>query len=264
MKFRKSIKKAVQKVTRRAGQAITNRYYGNKKLNIQQIANDVMTLQKLVNVEKKRFDKSSTTAQLIGQVNANISGAVCIDVTPIPAEGITYNTRNGASIKMVSWHCKFQITQQSATQHPMKIKVLFFSVKESVIAPATFLLSYFEKNSFVNGGNTIVDYNSDINPDNYKKYRLVKSYNMTLQPDPLATTTMIKTFNMGMKYKSGVHVRFDGDTTTPTNGQLLMVVLCDSGNLSTSTASTLTNIPLSAVNTGASLLYDFKAFYVDN
>ncbi len=261
---KKTVQKAVKHATRRAGQLITDRYYGNKQINVAQIASDVAMLQKLINVEKKRYEKVSSTPQLIGQVNANISGALCIDLTPTPSEGITYSSRNGASIKMTSWYAKFQITQQSATQHPMRIKLMFFHVKESVIAPATFLLSYFNYNSFVGGGNTIIDYNSDVNPDNFKKYTLIRTHNLTLQPDPLASTTMLKTFSVGMKYKKGIHVRFDGDTNTVTNGQLLMVVLCDSGNLSTSTASTLSNIPLTAASTGASMLYDYRAYYVDN
>lgn len=264
---KKHVSKVARNVAREAGQAIKNRYYGGNKLNVAQIASDVAVLQRLVNVEKKRFDKVIVTPQPVGQVNGNATGAFCVDVTPLIPEGITFNSRNGASIKLTGWHTKLQLTQQASAQHPMKVKIMFFQVKGNPITTSSFITppsSLYNWNSFVGGGSSVVDYNSDINPDNFSKYKLIRQKVITLQPDPLSGTTMLKTFSIGMKYKKGHHVRYDGDTTNVLNGQILMLVLCDSGNMSTTTASTLSNVPVSGINTGATLLYDFRSYYVDN
>lgn len=262
--FRNKVARIAKKGMRKAGQAIKSRYYGGNKLNVAQIASDVAMLQRMVNVEKKRISVPQTTGVHVGQVNGNASTAVCLDITPTPVEGAGYSNRNGASVKLTSWHLQIQLTQQSASQHPMKVKFMVFHVKGAPITASTFPSLYYNANPFI-GGAQVVDLNSSTNSDNYSKFSLVRSKTVTLAPDPLSGTTMIKTFSLGMKYgKNGRHLRFDGDNNTITSGQLLLVALADSGNRSTTTASTLTGIPVSAINTGAFFYHELKAYYVDN
>lgn len=233
---------------------------------VPQMARDIYSLKKLLNVEKKRYDITAY-GQFVGQINGTSNYQYTADVTPVPAQGSGYSQRNGASFKITSLYAKLQLYHQSATNAPMKIKIQLVLVRGAPQTASGVPISMYEYNSFVaaNGGPNLVDYNSERNPDTFGQYKVLRTCVVRLQPDQLADQQIIKDFTIKHSFKKGHHIRFDKDTQTVKNGQLVLIVLADSGNISGSTAATSTyNIPIKAINTGAILHYDFKYYYVDN
>lgn len=255
MAFKKFVKKAVKKARRKVGQAITKRYYGNKRLNIGQIAKDVAVVKKLMNVEKKRWILSVSNVA-VGQVLGNLSGYYQTDLTPFPASGSGYNQRDGSSLKVVSYHMQMQFITQSAAVGRTNYRIMIIETLAGTFNP----VSAYLDNTFVSG--SIVDYNSQINPDQFGRYKIIQSKRVSIEPDSVTGQTAYRTMSLGKKHQ--VYIRFSLDTTTVTNKRLYMLILADNGNASTTTASTLTGIPSTAINTGATVSFNWTAYYVDN
>ena len=248
----------------------------NSRMDFAQIAKDVMYLKSVVNSEKKRFHITYTPTAgqpgvSVGQLNgASASGYFALDVTPNPAQGTTLSTRNGASIKLASSYVKFQVSHQSATVAPINMKIQFWLVKGTPVVAATALEEMYNRNTFIlNAAATttpVVDYNSDLDPDFFGKYKLLKTVKRKISPDQFSGQAMIVSMQVPMKYNRGQghHIRYDDNSTTVANGQMIMTVLCDCGNISSATASTNLGVPVTAVSTGLYMNYDILHYFYDN
>lgn len=259
------LRKGVRRAGQMAGTALKKRYYPNNKLQVNKIVRDVATLKRMINAEKK-VSSINLDAQVFGQVLANSAGYHSNDITPVPSQGSGYNQRNGNSIKICSWHMTAQVIQQSSASQAVNYKMYIFSIKgDPVSSPATFVGEHWNTNNFVklagvNG--QIVDYNSQLNPVRYNDAKLVYFKSFRIAPDATTGQVGFRTLNIGGKFQH--HVRYDNDSNTVTSGQLVMVILADSGNCSTSTLSTLSNIPTGTTNTGCNLNYHLRWYYYDN
>jgi hypothetical protein len=247
--------------------AITGNRYGRgwKQIatkGVPQMARDVAMLKSMVNAEKKRYVISSTQATAIGQVNANASGYMAIDITPVPGQSNTYDGRQGASVKLHSSYMKFQFYHQASTAQNIKLKMFLVHVTGAPVASAaTFLGQMFQQNSFVSPG--ITDYNSQLNPDYFKQYRILRTRTVSLPPDSISGVQVIKEVAIPIRFRNH-HIRFNKDTNTVTSGQLLLFIFADSGNISSGSASTCTPIPVTAVSTGCVTNYNLTYYYYDN
>lgn len=265
-----AFKKYLKRQAKRAGRALKRRYfkgkgYGNPKIG--QMVKDVAVLKRMVNAEKKRF-QITALSQPMGQVFGAVGQGMYIqDVTPIPAQGTTSITRTGNSIKLHSTFYKLQFFQMGSAVSPMKGEVLWIKVTGAYTStPATFVSNMFQLNPFVlNAGSpVIIDYNSDYNPDYFRTFKVIRRKPLYFPADPYSTNQQIKTINVGCKYKNH-HVRYTADgSTTPSAGQILMIIRFDNGNMSTTTASTLTNVVQTAANTGVYMNMNCYHYYYDN
>lgn len=242
------------------------RGYSNPKYD--QMAKDVMFLKSVINSEKKRLDQSTALAP-VSQCNGNSSGYWIADVTPVPASSSSVSGRTGSSIKLHTSHAQFQIIQQSAASQGVNLKIMFVQVKGApFVSPTSFITQMYNQNTFVlnSGSPAIIDYNSQLNPDYFGTYKVLRSMKVSVPIDPYSGALQIKTFEMGIKYNNGQghHIRYSADTTTVADGQIYMIILADSGNQSAGTASTLTGIPTGVINSGCLLSYDLKHYYYDN
>lgn len=258
--------KFVKRIAKKAGSAIKKRYFkgkGYSKPKLVQMAKDVMLLKKMVNAEKKRFVISSVS-QAFGQVNANANGYYALDITPTPSQGTTSITRNGNSIRLHSSYLQFQFAQQSSANQPIKGEILLFRVNgDNVSNVSTWLNSYFNANPFITGAN-IIDYNSTTNPDFYKTGTIIRRKKFTMAVDQISGQLMLTTVKVGMKYKSH-HVRYQADgNQVPSYGQIFMMIRVDSGNSSTTTASTLGGIYVPQTNTGLQVSHNITHYFYDN
>lgn len=257
-RFRKGVRRAGQM----AGKVLKKRYYPNQKLNIGQIAKDVAMVKRMVNAEKKATSININN-QVFGQVLGNSQGFHSNDITPIPSQGVGDAQRTGNSIKICSWHMTAQIIQQSAATQAVNYKMYMFKIKgDPQTSPGNFAAEHWNSNNFVGGGGSIIDYNSQINSVRFADSELIYFKRFRIAPDSMSGQTGFRTINIGGKLQS--HVRYNGSTTDVTNGQIILVILADSGNCSPTTASTLSNIPVTAVNTGCVINYHLRWYYYDN
>lgn len=257
-------KSLVKRAIGAAGKFVKNRYASkNYGSNIKNIISDVNMMKNLMNVEKKRFT-SLVIESPVGQVSANANGFGYHDLTPLPEQGVTYQTRNGASIKLTSMYLQFQFYHQTNTSASMRIVIYIVKcigrANQTVDNAVT---EFLNMNPFINFPTpTIYDLNCSRNPDYFKEYAVIKKKYVTLRPDQIVNQQYVTDVVIPLKFKNH-HIRYDKDSSTATGGQIYMFVLADSGNRA-ATASTLTGIPIKAALTGALYSMNVTSYYVDN
>lgn len=260
--------KQIRKVTRQ-------RYGSWRRPNLGALAKDVLQLKNVINAEKKRYDIASfSTATQLGQyawngtVNAN--AYIHLDITPSPSQGTSNSSRNGSSIKLSSSYMQFMLYQQANTAHPMRVCFEIFLVKAGYEANnSTQAFKIFEANQWIaneQSGTAIIDYNSERKVDYYDQYKCLYRKTVVLQPDSTSSMVSIKNVKIPIKWMRGKghHIRFAGDGTTISNGQLILFIRADSGNAGSTAGGITTAAPVTGANTGAQIQYDIKHYYYDN
>lgn len=260
-----ALKKYAKRAAKKVGRVVKKRYFkgkGYSRPNLSSMVRDLALVKRSLNVEKKYIISSVTANTDVGQVNANntTAGQQIFDITPAITQGVGYNQMTGNSVKMVSMALFGQVKQQSATRHPMRLKITLFSVTGTPQNVVTIRDNawLYETNPI----STCVDYNSQRNINTFKDYKIIATKYVYLMPDPVSGELIIKDFKFLMKMNH--HLKWRDNTTSLTNGQLALCVTSDSGNSSTTTASTLSSIPILATNTGATIQFYTKIYYVDN
>ena len=226
------VKKAYNSKVWKGVRKFTGDRYGrfNKKgktfgYNIPKIVQDIKTIGSMVNAEKKRIEQNVGQV-LVGQYNTvGVSGHYIADITPIVPQGITIATRNGASLKLHSSVMKFQMAQQSNCITTMRIKVFIIKVIGPTVTPN--IANFFDINPFTNA----YDVNCSRNIDKMVGFKILKVQNATLKADSIATEASKMEFMMAWKHKGDSHIRYDKDTNTVTKGQLLMIIVADTGDV---------------------------------
>jgi len=226
-----------------------------------QVASSVANM---VNAEKKRFELTvvTTISQFNGATTANY---YCADITPYPATGAGVNQRAGSSIKLTSSFFKFKFWSMTSCTSPMKMKYYLLQVLGAPQATATVAVQFLQPDQLNSA--TVIDYDSPIDPDYYGQYRIIRKGNFYVPAANIASQVVIKDTTLGIKYNRGKghHIRFNDNTTTISDGQLVLIVVADSGNASGGTATTATgNVPVKAINTGMNMSVDYMYYYYDN
>jgi len=276
-----TIYRKFNRLARKAGKAIKKRYVakpGGRKATggyrVGKMAKDIMYLKSVLNPEKKRYENATTTPNLVGQVNgvsgSYTEGRYLFDCTPIPLQGVTYNTRNGASIKLHStmWH--FQFVQEASCVSDVKLCVEIFQIMGEPYTGFTFFNERYLENPFiidgVSGAKTIRDLNSQINPDNFMKGKCIAKRIVRIRADQTTGAKMITDLKLPIKYNRGQghHVRYKKDSIDVESGQLYIVIRADRGNIGTVAISNLSGVPDVAPNTGISMLGNKVDYFYDN
>lgn len=254
MAFRKFLKKAGRRVFKKAKRFVKKRYGGPK--GVSRVVKDVAMLKHLVNVEKKRISIINSSL-LVGQVFANLGGFVAQDITPVMSQGLGFAQRNGSSIKIVSGYFKFQFWSQASNNHTTRLRIELWKVAGNTANASTELDEIYNATPNVN----IRDFNSLRNPDYFGGSRKFLTKYITMPAPQYAGQTQIKEIAIPLKLDH--HIRYDGNTNTVVGGQILMFIFADSGNTS-STVSTLANIPIALGTSAVIYNQDLRWYYTDN
>lgn len=235
---------------------------------VPRMIRDISRLKHIINSEKFKIESLIFNDQAVGQVNANASGHQIFDVTPMPTQGDGYSNRQGNSIKWVSSHYSFFFQRQNANVGNCVVKIqLIKIIGEPYSTPSNGILDKFiEQNRWINvGGAKIYDTSSDRKPEYFKNFRVLRTHYVKFPAAQYAAQTTVsqKIVNFGVKLPSH-HVKWNGNTNTLSQGQVIMLVTMDTGNCSTSTASTLDSIANTAVNTGLIMNCNKADYYYDN
>nr|WAE42358.1 MAG: capsid protein [Cressdnaviricota sp.] len=256
----------------RKKKTMTKKRVGRRRRPTTTLAKQVATLRARMPVpEVKHIDYSNASAELfLGQVNVNANNYYSLDVSPYPAEGTGFSQRIGADICLKKTLLKFQFVGQSSMTTPVKIKMLWVHVKGvPATSAATVVANMFYVNPFIctsGGANAgIIDYNSDFNPDfGSASYKILKQKTISLPMEQFSSGFDVKSIAYPITYgKKGHHVRFNGDGSTLAHGQIILILLADCGNSSTSTGSTLLNIPHAALESGVTFNLYYRHDYTD-
>lgn len=251
-KFRKG---GVSRVAKYAGRKVYKRY---ARGGLSKVMSDVNRLKNLINVEKKYIDQGYDN--LVGQCNANTLATTALDITPIPTQGVGVNQRTGQSIKLTSMTVFISINMQSAQTIPCKIR---FEIYKIIGNPQTSLTNIITECYDTNPITTIVDYLSVRDPNFYSDFKKVATKIVSF-PGAQYTGNTLRQKTLRFRIKMNHHVRYNNNTTTLTDGQLVLMAFAEAGNISTSTQSTLPYVYNNLINTGFSYQLSNRYYYVDN
>lgn len=256
-------KKRGSKVLKNVKSFGVNRYYPKGEVNLVNIAKDIMLLKSIVNSEKKQFIRADGN-QPIGQVDGNAEGALTLDVTPNPVQGVGDSNRVGDSIKLTTAMMKFQFRQQNAGTGPVRGIVEVWQVLGTPQSTTTVNNQLNLKTAFLTGAD-IRDYNAMPDQDFRNQYRLIAKRHFKVKGDTLAGQSQIQELSIPIRFgKLGTHIKYAENSTTIASGQIVMTIRVDAGNMSTTTDSTLANVVLTGQRTGIIMNSSFTFYYYDN
>lgn len=265
--YRRAVKKAgVRKIARNIYKA-TGLVNPVKKgrLSTSRLFRDVARLKHIINSEKFTKETLAFSDAAVGQVNGNNSGHLLADFTPLPVQGDGFDNRQGNSIKWVSSHYSWLIQRQASNIGRCTVKIQLIKVIGEPFGTLSNILGKFiEPNKWVNTG-TIYDPSSDRKPEYFKNYRVLKTHYVNFPEIGYSgqQSSLQKIVNFGIRLPSH-HVKWNGNSNTCSQGQVLCLVTVDTGNCSTTTTSTLDSIVNTATSTGLIVNCNRKDYYYDN
>ena len=243
----RKVKKTYKKVNSTLNKVNKNKYVrGASKL--YELGQKVAMLTSLVNVEKKRFDMTTPSPLSFAQFAGGASGGLCINVSPNPAEGITGNTRNGLSFKIVSACLDLYFNQQSAAINGIKIKWYLIVKPDNGVdtSNGTAYTQFLEVNPF----SGVTDFHSSRDPEYFTAYRVIKQGITQLTPDALVGVTSYSQKKIPLKLN--YHQRFNTDASLlTTKNKFFLIFTADTGEM---------NVAL----TGAQVQYNMRWYFTDN
>ena len=176
----KAMKKARKSIGRALGRRYVKKNTGRARmsnLNYNQISKDVMMLKNIVNAEKKSYGLAFTN-QNVGQVNANNTGALCYDITPLIPQGQASDQRNGISVKLHSCLYQFQFTQLASLTIRQRLIIEFWINKGTYLTTATAQEYIHQAATF----STVIDTNSPRNQDRFSEFVCIRRLTRTIAP----------------------------------------------------------------------------------
>ena len=258
-----AIKKYAKKLAKKAIGYAKKRYVRKGRPNVGRIVKDVAYLKSVLNPEKKIYQQNQVDG-LVGQCDVNNNGYFLRDITSVMAQGTTNVTRNGNSIRVCSAYAKFQLQMIDASRGPgCTFHAYIIRVRGQPQTLADIPANMFKANSFITGG-SIIDVNSDRDEETFSQYQVIAKRVVRFPSNNHNTQHLIKNFRIPLKFKN-YHVKFSANgSNVIQDGQLVLLVLSDNGNISTTTASTLVGTQSTAIDTGHRIQMDYTAWYYDN
>lgn len=242
---RRAYKKSGLKKTYRKVRNMAKKRYSNRS----NIAKDVAMLKSLVNVEKKRVDKTISVPQVFGQRNGSADGFHCNVITPVIPQGLTGSTRNGNSVKLTSGVLDFAIYQQGNTINNLKIKLWILCRPDNAggYSAVNTADQFLEPNKF----STFRDFYSNRDPEYFSEFRVIKSMTMELKQDSISSATQYIQKKVPLRFNHHLKYNQDGSTQT-TKNEFYILATASEGNVDASFA------------TGCAIQYNMRWYYTDN
>lgn len=255
--FRKNAKKAYSKIKTLTGNRYGRGFSEIVSKGVPQMAKDIVMLKNMLNVEKKQ--KENQYSVTVGQVDINSTGASIIDITPAFTEGVGFQNRTGRSLKLTGATLHWQWQEQNLQLVRLKLKIYIVRVIGNPFSSGnTMLTEFLDPNPL----STVVDYYSDRNPQNFKQFKILSSKTVTMYPDQMTTTG--RCISLKQHLKLSHHIKYNNDADAIVDGQIFAIVVAENGNRNILTASTLTEIPILAANTGLQQRLYTRFYAVDN
>lgn len=276
MPFYKNARKVVGRNIRRGARNVRRRYYNKKKgVNLKRIYKDIAMVKGMLNSEKKHKAYAPTGSRSVAQIFSDGtdagtgSGHDILDLTSsnfVPASGSNQDQRTGSSIRVCSHVLRFQFWQESNTAGPRVVQIYIIRTQgDAALSIGEFLNpnTFFENNKPSVTG-SVYDNNSRRNQDFYKQFRVLARKTIYVKNDDTSNETVVKNVTIPLKFKSGNHYKFQGNTQTVVNGRTFCLLLCNAGNEGSGTPTGFSFIPTAEAETGVRYSYTNDYYYYDN
>lgn len=253
----------LRKAARVAGKARA-RTRPAKMANVEALAKSVSRIKKQMykDTEVKQYTPSDIVADIVGQVNINTDGYVAVDLQPCNiGAGVDIDTRVGNQVKMLGMHFRGQLTNQSNSTLRQRFYIDIWKTTDyGVTANAMVGLVY--KQDSLSG---LIDGNSTLDHDYVKtgQYKLVKRKVYTLAEDAFSgANVQFKDFKFFVKTNQILTYSGSG-IDVPQNYRYIAVFRTQHGNKNSTTASTLTTVPVLTPNSGVLIRMQHTDYYID-
>lgn len=218
--------------------------------------------------------------QSVGQVNINSAGYLSFLTTPTPAQGTSQNQRIGNRIMLTGFHYNCMLIEQSTkTQRTAKFYWAIVNDRNNVNNVYTTgnasnpVQAMYNSNAFIrtSGGTdaSIRAYGSPRNVNTMARFQILRSGGFTIPGDVVQAGSTFpisnrnKSWSFGKKFKKPLEIAFNSSGETVKN-ELFFVIFCDSGNISSSTNSTLTGgVPDTSSESGWTFSMNETYYYTD-
>lgn len=256
-------RRGVRRGGRRVGMRGAAKVYAPKKaINVSRLQSKVNGLIKKQRkeTEMKKYYMSAPISNPVGQVNANGSGVLCQDITSCMAiaAGVGAGDRQGLKCNLKGIFLRYQIQQQSALAIGVKYVMDIYKTSDVNIAVGTFPGTVYNVDTM----SGVIDYNSTRSVLYRKVYQKIYSKTFYIPADSLSGSNNFIDNKVLIKQRQLLEWPTTA-SSNPQNVRYLLVVRASAGNLNTSTASTLSLIPLTAVNTGATFTVMASSYFTD-
>lgn len=246
--------------------------------NVRKVASTVGSVVKtvgmiksLMNVEKKYILNPTISSVPVGQTVANGDAIYIQDVTPLIPVGAGQGERSGSAIKLTSCRFRCQIQAMKALLSKQRVCIeLWRSTGASQPIAGTGGATVTQQLYNADSITGLYDYFATRNSDFYHNFKLIKRFSRTVYPaqlDPSSTNPDLQPrfADVIASFRYPHHIRYNYNSTDVAQGQIFMVVRCDTGNTDPTTASTaVPNIVNQQPNSGSVLSANFLWHYVDN
>lgn len=261
--LRKRIFRGRRPVGRKTGMKGAAKVYAPKKaINVSRLESKVNGLLKKQKkeVEMKKQTLASPVSSSLGQVNNNGSGVLCLDITGCMSIGSAAggSDRVGLKANLKGIFLRYQVQQQSALAIGVKYILEVWKTNDTNIATGSFPGMVFNTDS-ISG---VIDYNSTRSMLYRNIYKRVYAKSFYIPPDNLSSVNSFIDKKVLIKQRQLLEWPTTA-TSNPQNVRYLVTIRASAGNLNTTTASTLSNIPLTAVNTGATCYIMATSYFTD-
>jgi len=229
----------------------------------QQVKNLKIVVNKM-KPETREYEKSFY-GNFVGQANG---GLVLTGSGHYNAEIPVSVPHDGNEVSILSTDIRMQLYNQTNTSHSIRFRVEVWRLVGGLTVASQVVPAMYNVNKFLYDGNTslpsIYDMNSLLNPERVRSAVKIYSKKFRMPQEGFSAATETKTLNLRIRFKKGHKVVFDASNNIM-KGQLALVILADSGNISSSPLPAFSNSYFSSATplSGLNLNYWIRHNYVD-
>jgi len=176
----------------------------------------------MVNAEKK-YVESNIVGNAIGQLQNGSDGVQCLDITPLPAVGNTFQQRNGNSIKLSGLYFRGQVLAQTNLLNSLTIKMTIVIAKGMPQTPTQIVIGMYDIDSLTG----LRDINCSRNPAQFSDYRIITERTIKLHPDNITGQQAIYNFHIPLKLTH--HIRWNTSNVVQ-EGQMYLLLRASNGD----------------------------------
>lgn len=248
-------------------------YKGRKRRTTKNsLASKVRKLERLTNDDELKYHIITQSPGIpfvsVGQLNGNVSGAQLVDVSMVAPQGTDVHQRLGNKVVYKKLVFRCAISGQGQTTGQVRYRIEFWKNKGVPIVSTAVLTELYLPNPWIKAvsGIDIYDMHCERNPDKSSNFTKIKTINGMIKPENFQYNTMqlsnIHNVTIGMR---DLKVNFTSGITYSNNYQILMLVLADCGNMSSSLSTVTGVVPPSLIGlTGLLMSFAVKNYYTDD